>query len=648
MLLDLRTALEIDDDVMSSYIQGNQILTPPARAPASDPAPAHHRVRRHTPQRGRRSSPDCSPVRRAWVKAEFGDHGICTVLSGVVTPSVKQLTWTTDEWIGQYFTDATGESYLVISNTATFLVLSEGPTTPVAGAFVLGPNAAAYRFFAQMLSPVTPFDPIHYSQGEQSYQESPTKMEYVWHGLTPATTLRVEVQALGDWFQESASAKTAPVDIVVGSVKQIPEVCGDAVTNVIITAEADGLHVTWDLQPAYAAYVQGIEIVYTDDGVTPDFTSISQRKMYTDRMHIILPVVPSYPDHLKIVKAKMRCVDKAGRHCTTPLSLTATQSILYDDSVKNVVEDVADARGSQPSLTARLALALNDDGSLKSQADAITEVVTARTGYSSLKEAMSALSAGNVLWENVRLVAKSGGQYATIAAAVASLTSGPALVIVISGVYAEDVDVAGKEVSFVAWGNVIWEGRLFPSSTAYTNIRLIEGFYFRNLVTANEDGLLELQLTNDNAESTVVRRCTFDYRAAGIPVPCSSPRLSRSDSCTFYATSNLATCLLQVSAATGSVAMNLRDCRFFIQSPGAVPCLLLVTTSAPAMVRMLNCSLYTAGDHCAAGSGTKANLKLLAAHNTWAAVPDPDTLTVTTDTGNSNTVGTLDLLQLIF
>lgn len=423
---DYRTFLKISDQIMNTLIDGKQVLfrqLPP-------PIPTRLRLTTNFEQILRSSElAGLVSVRPAYIKAEFGDSGTGTASGNLFTKTTSKLTWSTNEWAGQYLTDQNNDSYLVISNTATVLTLQSG-TTPVSGNFWLGPNARGYRFIIEPLHPDTQI-PVSHEQAELCLTGSPVEMNYIFHGLTPDILYRVRVAALGGWYQEEQSSYCAPVEIIAGGPKIIPENCSEAITNLTAQAHDLGCKLTWDLQEPIAPHVAGVEICWTDDGTEPDFTNIGMRKMFTDRNFAILPSELSTTEFAIRVKVKMRCVDTAGRHCTNPLASAPIDMKQYP-------------------------------GDLSTLAATRTEVVRARDGYSELAARITAMSKAAVGWSYIRIVAKSGGHFQSHQAAIDSITEPDKyhIIYTMPGQYIENVNCGNKLIGIVGLGKVLVHGSI--------------------------------------------------------------------------------------------------------------------------------------------------------------------------------------------
>jgi len=423
---DYRTYLKISDQIMNTLIEGKAVLF------KQPPPPIPTRVRLTTDFEEAIRSNDLAglvSIRQAYIKIEFGDWGTGVASGNTFTKTTSQLNWTANEWAGQYLTDQNNDSYLVVSNTTTVLTLEPG-ATPVSGNFWLGPNARGYRFIIEPLHPETQI-PISHEQAEITLGSSPVEMNYIFHGLTPDIKYRVRVASLGGWHQEEQSDWSDPAEIIAGGPKIIPDDCAAIIDNLAVSAHDLGCKITWDFNVAYADFVAGVEIIWSDDGSEPNFESVGYRKLFTDKNFVILPTELSTTDKQVIVKAKMRCVDKAGRHCTLPLAINPTVMKQYP--------------GDLAAISARM-----------------EEVALARGGYSTLSARLEALNKAAVDWRYVRIVAKSGGHYTSIQAAIDAIpeTDKYYIIFIMPGKYTENIDCGVKLIGLVGIGKVLIEGKI--------------------------------------------------------------------------------------------------------------------------------------------------------------------------------------------
>lgn len=400
---------------------------------------------------------------RAYAKLKFGDSGTGAVSGSgggfiIWTKAATDLVWVVDEWIGQTFTDSNGNSWVVVDNDVTTLtVADDGVRVPEDGQFWLGPNAKGYRYDIDVLIPIDPPEHWKYQQ-EVEIAESPTKMEIVIHGLEPNTTYQFKVASLAGWNQEEQSAWSSAVTITAGGTKAIPESCADALEGgaIVIETVDSGVRLTWDIKSAYEDAVAGLELAWTDDGSAPDFDSppVGQYYGVAQKSPTILTSRLSTTSNQRVLRFISRLVDHAGRHCTTPYVSVAT---VLNQGVQSVYQELVAARTDHrgvvyATLQNRLLASL---GALGYEMEAL------RAGYSSAAARMDAVQRGVVDWGFTRIVAKSGGQFTSIQAAIDSIaeTETNAYTIQIyQGEYSEaggKITVAnGKKIHIQGMGSV--------------------------------------------------------------------------------------------------------------------------------------------------------------------------------------------------
>ncbi len=383
-------------------------------------------------------------VRPAFIKAIFGDQGSGNASGNTFTwVSNRVGSWTTDEWANHYLTCSDGNSWKVISNTASTLTL-EATAAPVNGVFWLGPLAAGYKFVIQILDPTD--DTVQGTmEAEASAAESPVKMEYIWHGMTPDIKYSVKVASRGGWFQDEWSVFSPAQTIIAGGAKVIPDNCASTVKNVVVAADDDGIRISWDIENEYADAVAGLEIVWTDDGSDPDFDTLGHRKVFTDRKAVVLPVKHSTDVTSTTVKAKLRAVDKAGRHCVTPISITPVTAKKYVGNLDSFIDEIKTVRGTAASMNERISVSLEANGKQKAITEVESEIADGRGTWATIGERIGAISKSQIDWDNVRIVAEGdGAPFQSVVAAIQSLTESAKykVIWIMPGSYTEDIVIS--------------------------------------------------------------------------------------------------------------------------------------------------------------------------------------------------------------
>jgi len=465
---DYREWLMVKNDVIPDEILRKQ---------SAPPAPNHLDLSTGWDDAYRKTGASAGLIshRPAYIKAEFGDKGSGTASGNTFTKTSNRIgSWTVDEWIGYYLTCSDGQSWKVVSNTTDTLTLETGDQ-PVNGNFWLGPNAAGYKFVIQTLDPSTE-DVVAEAEVDAQAMESPVKMEFMWHGLTADVKYQVKIASRGGWFQDEWSSFCSGESIIAGGLKEIPDACADAIDgDVTISADDDGIRLSWSVKTAYVSKVSGFEICWTDDGTSaPDFDNLNHRKVFTDRNFVVIPAKMSSEGDTVKVKAKMRCVDKAGRHCVTPKILTDTNAKKYPADLAAIVTDRKNilTPGDFPSLKAFLEKSVTLSDGMPKGITAVESYMAELAGsYSTPAAHLKAIMQAAVDWEYVRIIAKNDtGHHSSLLAAINELPAdkkNPYTMFMMPGLYDEgEIDLTGKEFSLNIIGlqNVVIKGNIIRSS----------------------------------------------------------------------------------------------------------------------------------------------------------------------------------------
>lgn len=485
----------------------------PIRKEPSPPVPTHLDLETNWDDVFRKTGASAGLVsfRPAYIKAEFGDRGTGTASGITFTKTTNRIgDWTTNEWAGYYLTCSDGNSWKIVSNTVDTLTLESG-AVPVSGTFHLGPNAAGYKFIIQTLNADT--EEVEGSaEAESESIESPVKMETIWHALMPDIKYRIKVSSKGGWHQDEWSNFCTAEEIIAGGPKEIPDACGDVLDgDLIITAEDDGIRISWAVKTEYQDKVSGFELCWTDDGTTPDFANKNHRKAFTDRNFVVLPAKMSSEGTTVMVKSKMRAVDKAGRHCVTPKTLNDKSAKKYPADLSNIVTDYHNiiTHGSFGTLEDFLKQSINiDDGRPKMVSEIESEMADARGTYAMVGARIAAILQGEIDWAYVRIVAKSGGQYTEIQSAVDSVgTNVPHLILIMPDAgysYDESVEIDNKKIMFLGLGNPRIHGRIYAINSG--RILLLEGLTIYEAIDSPngivETGLGDLIIRNGAIKNT--------------------------------------------------------------------------------------------------------------------------------------------------
>jgi len=564
-------------------------------------------------------------VRPAYIKIVFGDQGSGNASGNTFAWVTNRIgNWTTNEWADRYLTCSDGNSWKVVSNTSNTLTL-EAAAVPVTGIFWLGPLAAGYKFILQILAPTD--DTVQGTmEAEASAAESPVKMEYIWHGLTPDVKYSIKVASRGGWFQDEWSAFSAAQTITAGGTKVIPDNCASTVKDVVVAAEDDGIRISWDIDNVYVNDVAGLEIVWTDDGSDPDFDTLGHKKVFTDRKAIVIPSKHSTDLTNITVKAKLRAVDKAGRHCVTPISITPTIAKKYLGNIETYITELKTARGSAPSLNDRMSISLEPSGKNKSITEAETEMGDARAGFATIGERMTSFSLSNIDWEYTRVVAKNGTAYQTIQAAVNSVpdyTSGVPNkyeIWIMPGVYVERVSTVGKAfLMFRSFGAVLYGSINNDAALGdWQNIILMEGLRIINS-SSGYDPFHYCGAATDKNEYLEVRNCAFINNATAVgdrAFYTLGPSKLLIKNCYMRASGDNSTAEIGVVVGTGK--FKILHSEFQADSPNATTKAVITNASGCAYAKILHCIMNAASLAPAIrSSGTLIKM----AHNSYTVAP---------------------------
>ncbi|MGB3341337.1 MAG: hypothetical protein WBB37_07645 [bacterium] len=536
---DYRTYLKIDSDRWPNYVNESEFYvggpegtgTKVLKQQAAPPVPNYLDLSTGWDDAYRKTGESAGLVshRPAYIKAEFGDKGQGTASGITFTKTTNRVgAWTVDEWIGYYLTCADGNSWKVVSNTSDTLTL-EATAVPITGNFWLGPNAAGYKLIIETLDPSTE-EIVATAEAEAQAMESPVKMEFIWPGLTADVKYQVKVASKGGWFQEEWSGFCTPKSIIAGGPKEIPDLCADVIDgDVTITADDDGVRINWAVKSEYAAKVSGFELCWTDDGSSdPDFNNKNHRKIFTDRNHAVLPARMSSETTTVKVKAKMRAVDKAGRHCVTPKTLTDTDTKKYPGDLSSLVTDIKSiiTPGDFPTLKSFFERSINlEDGRGRMVTEFESQMDDLRSNYKSPGEHLRAVLRAGVDWHYVRIVAKDeSGHYSSWQAAIDSIPTNATeswwTILIMPGEYNEAIEIpAGVEysLSFIGVGKVILNGSVRSLDTDNA-VRISKIEDIRFLQEAAPTGAYPCITVKSNPVLSTIRNCDFLSNASNSAV----------------------------------------------------------------------------------------------------------------------------------
>jgi len=334
-----------------------------------------------------------------------------------------------------------------------------------------GSGLAGYEIF---LIPLSKADVEQLDKREDRkvrYSASDPRTDITFQNLTPGVKYRIKIRAVDKAGNLSAFDSA---DIIAGGAKQIPDTCADLLDgNPVITADDDGIRISWAIKSEYVDKICGIEICYTDDGTTPDFANKNHRRIFSDRNICVLPAKMSSDDVTVTVKAKMRGVDVTGQHCTTPKTLDDTPAKKYPADLAAVITDYKSIidPGDFPTLKDFISKAINlADGRLKGITEVESYMAELSGDFPTPGARLQAVLQGKIDWKYVRIIAKEGGHYASLSSMIGDLPEdkkNPYTALMCPGVFNEgEIDLTGKQFSLNILGlqNVVIKGNIIRST----------------------------------------------------------------------------------------------------------------------------------------------------------------------------------------
>ena len=465
------------------------------------------------------------------------------------------------------------------------------------------------------------------------YSTSDPRSDITFQNLTTGIKYRIKIRAVDNAGNLSSFIED---DIIAGGAKQIPESCADVLDgDPTITAEDDGIRISWAVLLAYQEKVVGFEFCWTDDETTPDFGNKNHRQVFTKQNSIVLPAKLSSEDDTVVVKMKMRAVDRTYQHCTTPKTLTDTNAKKYPADIAAIVTDRKSilTPGNFPTLKAFLEKSVTLSDGMPKGITMVESYMAELCGtYSTPGERLAAIMGAGVDWKYIRIVAKENtGHFSDIQAAVNSIaTPDPHLIYCMPGNYIEDVDIKDKYVGIIgigaslAYGKEICmiNGRIYSSESSsrllllenlvlykdttianpYIDLVQNDDCYFNNIIVKGYSSVAGMRVTGNckmfldkvrilnGAEKAFIIR-----RGAGS----SSIKLLITNS-TFKDTGNFDIVFIETGGETGSVSACFQDCRFINQNGSYYSINGDSDTPASKKIVMLNSALEV----CLAPNGT--------------------------------------------
>jgi len=339
-----------------------------------------------------------------------------------------------------------------------------------------------------------------------SYAQSVTPpVVYTFRDLRPGVKYWIKVRAvdgrgnMSDW---------CPVVSIVAGGESLPTPDKPVVT---LTTATNAVEITWDRDDKAHGYE-----VYARENADP---GSSPSEDYLLGIYKSTRVVYNTPSSgvtgSYTVYVRVRGYNKAGEYGEISDVVSASPSVIDANTFSALKAEVEAARGSAVDLPSRLSVGIDNDGKLKTVTEVESEIADARATYETLGARISAILEGNVDWQYVRIVAKSGGQYSTIQSAINSIsTEDFYLILVMPGEYTEDVEVISsggidKRIGIVGFGSTktIINGSLYYASHGVYDrgLMMLKGISVINSTVLSHPVVeLTLQGSNNWNQKTII------------------------------------------------------------------------------------------------------------------------------------------------
>lgn len=291
---------------------------------------------------------------KAYVKIKWNDYGTGTGSSNKLTVTDSDAfdgvpNYTTNEWAGYTLHDSSDAEFIIISNTATELVVDG---TPASGAFTLHSGGVGYHFVLKRHVydiDGNPGDWIKAKEYMSLAMGSGPLQEHIINGIEVGETIRVRVAACGTWYADSYSSYSE-LDTQAYWFAQLAS--STVIEDLVLTASDTGFKAEVTIVEDYKSLIQSTEVIWSDDGSTPDpDSSTSVVRPVASKAIASIPASVNATATAKPYKAKARALDIFGRWTTGWVTATEIQPEGRIVDVLNDVKNMATAIGTDGNLT---------------------------------------------------------------------------------------------------------------------------------------------------------------------------------------------------------------------------------------------------------------------------------------------------------
>jgi hypothetical protein len=290
-------------------------------------------------------------------------------------------------------------------------------------------------------------------------------ISYTWTGLTPGVKYYGRILATDKLSNQSAP--TEWVEKVAGNNPAAPSVPGSVYAQDIY----NGIKVTWSYNESEEDYLDRFDVYVSYDGSDPYDSS-----HYSGS-------TPPHARSYNVLLGDAATGTVNARYLVTAVGINKIESsssaqphspinFVPPSELQALKAEVIAARGTQVSLDARISTTASDYSQ---------EIISATRGFTNLRQSIEAAAAG-VTWEGVRIIAKSGGQFTTLQAAIDSVSlEGSAVIYVMPGEYNEgDIYTGYKAISIVGIGGqvILTDTRFTPDVDGVCGVMMVKNIMF--------------------------------------------------------------------------------------------------------------------------------------------------------------------------